>query len=578
MDNKILRVGSWAGFFISLFFLIIPNVYGEILSKPGTFDHFQIEVPNTIIAGEEFKIILYAVDAFGNPVNMPPDSLKEYRLSVTGSANISLQHIKSKDITQRGVPITIKSEKAEEVTLIFYDINSPFPLFEKKIYVVPNDISALKIQVPQTVTVGSEFIIEVSGRDKFGNKVCRDFDPKVLNIFFSGDVSPQIRDFQYNPENCIANLRLYSEKIGKFYVEAELLNKDVSGKSAPVEIINSDIAYFLIESPDEAIVDEPFEINILAVDRFKNIVKNFSTKRSKVLIEAQGKGYVFLTELSTLAFSDGKAKVSLTYNRAEEIKIICKVLDGSQIKGESNPVKINPPRIKRFEIVSPETIVAGQRFKVKVIAYNHLDKVMSNYNQYGKTVFLRSTGSGSLMPDRIPPTAFINGVAIVELMYDRAEKFEIIATVEDQVVPSEEVKVKEEKKHETPKKQVKAVKKVKEKGKKTVSRGTPLELKNISLIETKSSATLTLSIPNFGKKGGYYPQTQKKGNTMSVIVDIYPIVNKIETMPHIESDFIKGVSISEEANNIVLTIELKKPLKYRAIKKADELIIEFRRG
>lgn len=580
MGNKIVRVSCCLNFIIFLlFFYCISLTHAEIIAKPGTFDHFQFDVPDVLTAGNEYKIFIIAFDAFGNPVTMPAESLKEYKLTVTGSAMISPFQFKSSEITQSGLAIKFKDEKAEEVVISLYEINSPFPIIEKKIKILPAEISNLNIKVPASAKAGSDFEVWISGKDRFGNVVCKDFEPKDLNLFFKGDVSPQIKEIQYIPESCNVRVKLFSEKIGIFQIEADLLNKKITGKSEKIEILNGPVNSFIVNAPESAVVNEPFDITILAIDKFNNFVKDFATQKEKIIIEAQGKGYIFPSELSSYAFSDGKAKISLRYDRAEDIKIVVKVANDSSIRGESGVVKIVPPKVKRFEIISPETIIAGQKFKIKIIAYNHLDKVMSNYNLYGSTVILKSSGSGTLTPNKVPPSEFINGVATVEVMYDRAEKFNIFATTEEKEIPSREIKIAEEKKIEKPKKKIvekREVKKAKTK-KRIVSKDQILELKNISLVETKNSSSITLFIPNVDKYGGYYPKTKKEGKIMSVSLEVYPVKNKLEAPIKIESDFIKEVSLSEKENKIILNITLKKPLKYRITKKKDELLVEFRR-
>lgn len=47
---------------------------------------------------------------------------------------------------------------------------------------------------------------------------------------------------------------------------------------------------------------------------------------------------------------------------------------------------------------------------------------------------------------------------------------------------------------------------------------------------------------------------------MSVIVEVYPVKNKLETPVKIESDFIKEVSVSEKDNKVIANIILKKNL------------------
>lgn len=582
MGNKILRRSCWLCCTVFLlFFSFIAKAHGEIVAKPGTFDHFQIESPDTLIAGNEYKILIYALDAFGNPVNMPSDSLKEYKLIIKGSAMVSPSKFKSNEITQSGFAISFKDEKAEEAVISLYEVNSPFPIIEKRIKILPADISELSIKVPPSVRVGIDFEVFIAGNDRFGNIVCKEFNPKELNLFLKGDVSPKIKEIQYLSDSCHVRVKLFSEKIGIFYIEADLLNKKVTGKSNKIEIVNGTVSAFIINTPEEAVVDEPFEITILAIDKFNNFVRDFATQREKIIIEAQGKGYIFPSELTSYAFSDGKAKLTLRYDRVEDIRVVAKVANDNSIRGESNIVKIVPPKVKRFEVISPDTIIAGQKFKIKVIAYNQLDKIMSNYNLYGNTVVLKSSGSGILTPTKIPPSEFVNGVATVEVMYDKAEKFEILATLEEKEIPSKEIKVSEVKKVEKPKKKVvkkNGTKDSKSKKSITALKGQVLELKNISLVETKNSCTLSLFIPNIDKQGGYYPKTKKVGNIISVILEVYPVKNKLETPVKIDSEFIKEVSVSEAQNKILLNITLKKPLKYRLLKKKDELIVEFRRG
>ncbi|WP_028844953.1 hypothetical protein [Thermodesulfovibrio thiophilus] len=582
MDNKILR-GSCSLVFVIFLLLFnwISSVYGEIIAKPGTFDHFQLDTPDKFIAGSEYKIFIYALDAFGNSVSMPSESPKEYKLAVSGFATITPSQFKSSEITQSGLAIKFKDERAEDVLLTLYEINSPFPILEKRIKILPAQLYTLKIKVPPSVRVGRDFDIQITGNDRFGNVVCQDFDPKALNLFFKGDVAPQIKDIRYVSERCYVNVKLFAERTGYFQIEANLLDKKITGKSEKVEILNGEVTSFIVNAPSEAVVNEPFDVTILAIDNFNNFVKDFAMQREKIIIEAQGKSSVFLSELSSYAFSDGKAKISLRYDKPEDIKIVVKIANDNNIKGESDIVKLIPPKVKRFEVISPDTIIAGQRFKIKIIAYNQLDKIMSNYNLYGNTVILKSSGTGTLTPNKIPASEFVNGVATVNVMYDKAENFEIYATTEEKESPSKEIKVSEERPVEKTKQKVMKKKEVKEtRGKKkgTALKGNVLELKNVSLVETKSGCILTLFVPNIEKQGSYYPRTQKTTGAMAVVLEIYPATNQLETPVKIDSEFIKKVSVVEEQNNkLVLNIILKKPLKYRLLKKKDELVVEFRK-
>lgn len=571
-------------FFLFTAFLFIFFYYSlssaSITAQPGNFDHFQLETPENLIVGKEYNIFLYAVDSFGNKLTISQDSQKKYKIKITGMATIQPQAFNATEINQTGFALKIRNEKAEEVSISLFEDNKPLPILEKKVKFFPESINSFNIKTPSSSRVGSNFDIIIYGIDKFGNTVCENFEPRELNLFFKGDISPQVRDFQYFPSDCNIKVTLYSEKTGVFHIETSLLGDKIRGKSDKIEILNGELASFIVESPSEAFLDEPFELNILAVDKFKNPVKDFSTQRHKILIESKGKGTLFPSEILSHTFSEGRTTVSVRYNKPEEIKIVIKLLSDSSKIGESGPVKILPPEIKRFEVTSPQTVIAGQRFKIRITAYNNLDKVMTNYNIYGKPVILKSTGSGNLSPNLIPPSAFIQGVAVVDVIYDKAEKFDIIATVateEEKVLP-DKVEKKKRKEREIRKKAHVAEKKeiTEQKPKRPITQ--KLELKNISLVETKKDSKVILSVPNIGKIGAYHPKTIKKDKKMSVLLEITPAFTKLESPTNFDSEFIKEIYVSEEKNKVILNIFLKRPFNYRTFKKQDEIIIEFRRN
>lgn len=573
MNNKFLRkFYSFILFFI--FFLSCYNLsFGEIIAQPGTFDHFQIEAPDKLLVGKDHKIILYAVDIFGNKINMPKDFVRELRLSTTGNAQINPSIVKSNEISSSGLSINIRNEKSEEVIISIYENNRPSPVLEKRIKFIADALNALFIKHPDSVKAGKEFMIQLFGVDKYGNLVC-DYDPKEINVFFKGDLTPEIKEFQFSPFNCTADIKLFTEKMGNFYLEAALLNKNIYGKSGKIEVLNGEIAYFIVNAPQEAVVDESFDVTILALDKFNNFAKDFASKKEKIIIEAKGKGKIFPYELLSQAFSDGKANIALRYNIPEDIKITVKLAGNTNIMGESSIIKIQPQKVKRFEIFAPDTIIAGQRFKVKIVAYNQLDKIMSSYNLYGKNVILKTTGSGNLTPNIIPPSAFNQGVAIVDLTYDRAEKFDIIATTEQEDIPSKYIHV-EEKKKTVKKEHIKEVKKIRKDVKK---KSNLLELKNITLIESKNECKVILNIPNIDKAGRYFPKTIKDKKTMTVLVEISPAVNKTKGPINFESDFVKEIFVEEEKEKVFVKIILKKHFRYRLTRQKDELIITFRRA
>lgn len=557
----------------------VTDVHGEIRAKPGAFDRFRIDIPDRIKVGADYEITVIALDVFDNPIDMPKESLREFRVVTTGSAKLSPTRFVANEITQRGFRIKLRNDRAEEFTVSIYEVNKLTPIFEKKVRSIPDSLSSIHIVAPTTVGVGSGFQVQIFGTDRFGNRVCEEISPKTLNLLLTGDISPEIKGISQVNDLCVVNVSLYSEKTGAFQIEATIIGTNIHSKSEPIVISNGEIASLRVETPKEAVVDEKFEVKLIAVDRFSNIVKNFDKTRERLILESTGRGNLFPRELYSMNFHDGVAIVQVKYDRVEDIKLIVKSSRNSSIQGESPLISIKPPRVKRLEVIAPDSIVVGQKFKVKVVAYNELDKVMTNYSQYGKPVILKSTGTGNLLPNRIPPDAFTDGVAIVDLVYDRAENFKILATTEEYPVPTEAQTLKEERGEERKTKKRKPARKEEEKRTKTTKKQLKtLELNNISLTETDNRATLVLSIPEIQRIGRYRPKTIKAANRMTIELEITPAKNKLEIPVSFESEFVKKVTVNEKNSRLIVTVELKKPLRYRVLKRDDQLLIELRRA
>lgn len=579
MKHKIFNLFIFAIVLVGFVTVNSDQIKAEIRAKPGAFERFKIDLPERIKVGIEHEFSIIAVDAFDNPINMPKDSNREFRLVTSGSAQLSITKFVANEITDKGLKIKLRNDRAEEFTVSLYEVNRLTPIFEKKIKSFPDSLSSLYFIVPPIVSIGTDFTVKIFGADKFGNRVCEDFNPKTLNLIFLGDGTPQIKGVTQSTDSCLVYVNLYSEKTGTFQIEASIIGTNIAAKSDPIFISNGEVAAFKVEAPAEAVLDEYFEVKVIAIDRFSNIVKNFEKTKERLIIESTGKGNLFPNEISSMNFLEGVAKFNMKYDRVEDIKLTVKSFRDGAIRGESSSISIKPPKIKRLEVISPDSIVVGQKFKVKIIAYNDFDRVMTNFSTYGRPVLLRSTGTGNLFPNRIPPSAFTDGVAIVEVVYDKAENFKIIATLEDSPIISEVPPVKEEKKQEKKTKKKRTSKRHDEKkAKSSIKESKSLELTNISLIETKNKATLVMTIPEIDKFGRYRPKTIKSEKRMTVELEISPAKNKLELPINLESEFIKEVSVNEKDSKLIIKIELKRPLNYRVFKKNNELLLEFRRN
>jgi hypothetical protein len=390
---------------------------------------------------------------------------------------------------------------------------------------------------------------------------------------------PAIPDFK----NGMCAVTLISQKSGTAIVEARDLITGSSGTSEKIDVINGPVNSFRVFVPKEVIAGEPFEVSVVAVDRFSNVVSNYSTTGSGVIITSSGKLKPFPSSLPAYEFANGQAKFDLRYDAAEDISIIITEMGKAQ-KGTSEGIKVVSPIPERYEITTPDSAVAGQKFKIKITAYNQLGRVIRNYNIVGPDVQLSTTGTGTLMPNRIPASEFVNGTAVVEVQYNKAESFAIIAGPAKPAVAVKKpapVPTKEPTKVAPPVKEPKKPKKAKEekKEKEEKAEAKALEITSISLVEPKKKSTISIHIPNFDAAIKYSASTETVEGKKWIVVRIKPAVSKIEKAVKFESSFVGNVMVEEdkkEKGAVLVKIEQLKPSKFHVTKEKNSLTVTLK--
>ena len=77
--------------------------------------------------------------------------------------------------------------------------------------------------------------------------------------------------------------------------------------------------------------------------------------------------------------------------------------------------------------------------------YDRFKNSVRNYNLTGNDVYLNATGTGVLVPKMVHASEFVNGVASVDVVYDKAESFAISASMSPKK-EEKKITVKEQKK------------------------------------------------------------------------------------------------------------------------------------
>lgn len=577
--------------FLQLIIAIIAAVpllvhSGEIVIKPGKFDHFNVSMPDRIVAGEDVSIRLQAVDAFNNIITNFGETGKEFHATVSGSASISPATFKSTSFVNGTLTINISDKVAETINLSVRESGIPIPILSKDLTITPNKLNSFVIKGPRTAQAGEKFDVKIIAKDSFGNTVSEPIFGKNMNLIFKGNAEPRV-DMPAIPDfkNGICGVTLISQKAGTAIVEAKDLITGSSGVSEKIEIINGPVDSFRVFVPKEVIAGEPFEVSVVAVDRFGNVVSNYSTTGSGVIITSSGKFKPFPSSLPAYEFVNGQAKFDLRYDAAEDISIIITEMGKIQ-KGTSEGIKVVSPIPERYDIATPDSAVAGQKFKIKITVYNQLGHVIRNYNIVGPDVQLSTTGTGTLMPNRIPASEFVNGTAVVEVQYNKSESFAITA---GPVKPAATVKkpaaapAKQPAKAAPPAKEPKKPKKSKEekqdKEKEKKAEAKTIEITNISLVEPKKKSTISIHIPNLDAAVKYSASTATVEGKKWIIVRIKPAVSKIEKAMKFESSFVGNVVVEEDKKDkgaVFVKIEQLKPTKFHVTKEKNSLTVTLK--
>ena len=576
--------------FLQLIITIIAAVpsfaySGEIIVKPGKFDHFNVSMPDRIIAGEETSIKLQAVDAFNNIITNFGETEREFQVSVSGSAVIRPSSFKASSFANGALTISIMDKVAEAVNLSVRESGIPLPILSKDLSISPNKLNSFVIKGPRAAQAGEKFDIKIIAKDSFGNTVSEQILGKNLNLIFKGNAEPKI-DMASIPDfkNGMCVVSLMSQKAGTAIVEAKDLITGSFGASEKIEILNGHVNSFRVFVPKEAIAGEPFEVVIAAIDRFNNVVSNYSTTGNGIAITTSGKFKPYPSTMAAYEFVNGQTKFDLRYDAAEDIAIVVTEIGKAQ-KGTSDLVKVISPIPERFEITTPDSAVAGQRFKIKITVYNQLGHAIKNYNIVGPDVQLSTTGTGALIPNKIHASEFVNGTAVVEVQYNKSESFAITAGPVKTVVPAVKkpaVAAPAKTTKAAPAKETKKPKKakVKEEAKKEKkAEAKALEITNVSLVEPKKKSTISIHIPNLDAAIKYSASAETIGGKKWIVIKIKPAVSKIEKAVKFESSFVGNVVVEEdkkEKGAVLVKIEQLKPTKFHVVKEKNSLTVTLK--
>ncbi len=570
---------------------------GNIIVKPGKFDHFSIQMPEKVRAGEGFMVRLQAYDAHENLITDFAETGKDFKISVSGSAQVQPSVLKAVSFTGGAGAVSIMDKKAESVTLSISEAGGTVSVVTKEIVVSPNKLDHFFIQSPQTVTAGNNFDVKIIAKDAFDNAIT-DAEIEGTNIKITSSGTAGVKTVNAAPvfRNGVNIATLMAEKTGEISIEVQDTSTGSRGVSSGVKVLPAVLSYFKVYAPKEAVAGEPFEVTVNAFDAFDNAIDNYASYGNGVNITSTGLAKLAPSFISQSEFRNGQAVVKLKYEKAEEISIITTENNKSQ-QGKSTSVRINPAAPDNFVAVTPETAVAGQKFRVKVEVYDRFNNMVKNYNLVGNDVYLNVSGTGILSPKVVSASEFINGIASVDVTYDKAESFTISASMatkrEEKAITLKEhkaeskvpeavkaperpsvqkatEKTEKSEKHATAAKVEKAVvskrtektEPVKEAENKEALKDKKhgekfFEVKKVSIIEAKNKAMVIINM-KASEANIEYKEFKESINGKSLIkVSLKPAINRTKKLWKFKSAFVKEINLEEDKSAGALIVKIE---------------------
>ncbi|MBA4371291.1 MAG: hypothetical protein C0402_00335 [Thermodesulfovibrio sp.] len=437
-----------------LFLFLLSALYqpaqaGTVVVKPGQFDHFTVQLPDKALAGENFIVKVQAYDLNNNLITNFIDSGKEFRIDAGGSAVVQPMTLSAASFSGGSANISINSRKAEKVVISIREAGGTVPVISREVLVTPNKLEHFILQAPTTVRAGTRFDIRIIAKDLFDNTVDDVEIGRNLKVTASGTASPgMIGGSGIDFKNGTAVATFISEKAGNSFIELQELTSGSRGRSNEVAVTPSVLSLFKVQAPKTATAGEPFDLIISAYDAFDNLINTYASSGAGASLTTTGSTKIEPSSLAPTDFKQGQAVVRAVYEKAEDITVLVKDANSDRF-GKTGDIQIVNAAPDHFVVVTPDSAVSGQRFKIKVEAYDRFNNVVRNYNLAGNEVVLSTSGTSYITPSVILPTEFISGIAVVDVLYDRAESFTISAKMIGEKRPGKMTITEKEQKRET---------------------------------------------------------------------------------------------------------------------------------
>lgn len=294
------------------------------------------------------------------------------------------------------------------------------------ITVKPGQLNYFTVSAPTDAVSGEDFFLQIKAHDNKGNVITNYSDiGKSVKLLSTGTQPLTPKSISAASFiGGVATVKAVYYKAEDISITVKDFSGTRSGKSGLLRIKPNTIHHFSIVAPGSVMAGSTLQLSMTALDAFENVIGGYSAMGKGVNVSTSGTSKISPSFIPASSFTAGVANVSFTYNKAENITINLSEKDRPDVS-KSKRISIKPASLERFVVTTGGVAIAGQPFAIKIKAVDAFDNVISNYNTTGKNVVLASSGAGDLTPNVVRAASFIDGLAIIDVSYDKAESFSV---------------------------------------------------------------------------------------------------------------------------------------------------------
>ncbi|MDF1526575.1 MAG: hypothetical protein RRA15_06575 [bacterium] len=400
-----------------------PNTAQSITIKPAAFDHIVASVPEEVMAGVEFEVAVTFVDRYGNLMaeNWKPET--SLTLSVSQAASVQPSILTPENYVP-GFQYSVRTEKMGELTLFLRDDKGKV-LDQWNLTIKTGRPVELRVDLPPRAEVGEEVIMSIQAVDAHGN-IAYGYLPQAQSISLEDSAASVVGEI-ISRAGGVYELPIRFRAHGEQSVNLRDKKRGLSGSSASIKVLPAPLGSFDIKiASGQSVAGREFALTIRALDSYGNLVTDYGSRYKGVRLYSRD-AQTAPDLIPPSAFSDGVARVGIVMRSAGEHTVKISELQ-SNISGDFS-VLIVPAGVKNLRILTPDSAMAGEPFEIRITSEDEFGNKTSSIPP-GSIVRLNSTGTGILNPNVIMPGAFKDGVAKLKVSYEKAESFEITASLE----------------------------------------------------------------------------------------------------------------------------------------------------